>query len=216
MRQMLCRCQHQICLVGWTVPIFTSLHRRRRTSSSTHHAFIVILLVINNYFSSFNDVDLSHMMLVDCCVLCCQECGPIVAVWRWRPPWSIHSIAFYLNSANAKSNQKPITYPTKYLHQYWADEDGSSHHPLRMYGGQTLVLYGCTYLLLWGWRLEVNGQNTEKLAFYANKICRWAVAQRIPGRLGSPGYQIDPHGIPNSKHSLLFLIGSILGPFTLL
>ncbi len=29
-------------------------------------------------------------------------------------------------------------------------------------------------------------------------------------------YQINAHGIPDSKHSLLFLIGSILGPFTLL
>jgi hypothetical protein len=57
------------------------------------------------------------------------------------------------------------------------------------------------------------GKTWKKLAFYANKICRWAVAQQIPGRLGSPGYQIDPHGIPDSKHSLLFLIGSILGPF---
>jgi hypothetical protein len=38
----------------------------------------VILLVI--FFSSFNDVDPSHMMLVDCCVLCCRVCGPIVAV----------------------------------------------------------------------------------------------------------------------------------------
>ncbi len=60
------------------------------------------------------------------------------------------------------------------------------------------------------------GKTRKKLAFYANKIYRWAVAQGIPGRLGTPGYQIDPYGIPDSKHSLLFLIGSILGPFTLL
>ena len=32
------------------------------------------------YFSSFNDVDLSHIMLVDCCMLCCRECGNIAAV----------------------------------------------------------------------------------------------------------------------------------------
>jgi hypothetical protein len=32
------------------------------------------------FFSSFNDVDPSHMMLVDCCVLCCRGCGPIAAV----------------------------------------------------------------------------------------------------------------------------------------
>ena len=41
------------------------------------------------FFSSFNNVDQSHMMLVDCCVLCCRGCGPIAAVWRRRTPWSI-------------------------------------------------------------------------------------------------------------------------------
>jgi hypothetical protein len=45
----------------------------------TRRAIIVILIVIY-FFSSFNDVDLSHNMLVDCCMLCCRECGPIVAV----------------------------------------------------------------------------------------------------------------------------------------
>jgi hypothetical protein len=48
--------------------------------SSTRCALIVILLVINTFFSSFNNVDLSHIMLVDCCMLCCRECGPIAAV----------------------------------------------------------------------------------------------------------------------------------------
>ncbi len=49
-------------------------------SSSMQCAIIVILEVINISFSSFNDVDLSHIMLVDCCMLCCRECGPIAAV----------------------------------------------------------------------------------------------------------------------------------------
>jgi hypothetical protein len=49
-------------------------------SSSTQRAIIVILIVINIFFSSFNDVDLSYIMLVDCCMLCCREGGPIVAV----------------------------------------------------------------------------------------------------------------------------------------
>ena len=50
------------------------------SSLSTRRALIVILLVINTLFSSFNGVDLSHIMLVDCCMLCCRECGPIAAV----------------------------------------------------------------------------------------------------------------------------------------
>ena len=66
--------------VGCTAPIVALLYRRRRSSTSTRRALLVILLVINIFFSSFNDVDPSHMMLVDCCVLCCRGCGPIVAV----------------------------------------------------------------------------------------------------------------------------------------
>ena len=35
----------------------------------------------NKYnFSSFNNADPSHIMLVDCCMLNCRECGPIAAV----------------------------------------------------------------------------------------------------------------------------------------
>ena len=32
------------------------------------------------YRELFNDVDPSHMMLVDCCMLCCRGCGSIAAV----------------------------------------------------------------------------------------------------------------------------------------
>ncbi len=167
-------------------------------------------------------------MLVDCWMLCCWECGPITAVWWRRPPWSIYSIAFYPilpsfftrhtghNSAKPKSNHKPATYSTKYLCQYLADGDISSHHPLRMYGGQMPVSYDCTYLLLCGWRFMVKQLNTKKPNIFANKISRWAVAQRIPGQLGSPGYQIDPHDIPDTKHCLLLLIWLIWGPFSYL
>jgi hypothetical protein len=49
-------------------------------SSSTRHAFIILSLLMNTCFSSFNDVVLSHSMLVDCCMICCRECGPIATV----------------------------------------------------------------------------------------------------------------------------------------
>jgi hypothetical protein len=49
-------------------------------SSSTRRALIVLSLVMNTFFSSFNDVDLPHSMLVDCCMICCRECGPIATV----------------------------------------------------------------------------------------------------------------------------------------
>ncbi len=118
----------RIPLVGWTVPIVPSLHRCHCTLSSTQCAIIAILIVINIYFSSNNNADPSHIMLVDCWMLCCRECGPITAVWwRW-PPWLIYLIAFtpfnlaFLsrhtqhNSAKPTSNHKLTTYPTKYLH----------------------------------------------------------------------------------------------------
>jgi hypothetical protein len=38
-----------------------------------------------------------------------------------------------------------------------------------MHGGRSPVPYGCTYLLLWGWRFMVKQQNTQKKTFYANK-----------------------------------------------
>ncbi len=37
-------------------------------SSSTGHALTVISLVMNTFFFSFNDVELPHSMLVDCCM----------------------------------------------------------------------------------------------------------------------------------------------------
>ncbi len=48
---------------------------------------------------------------------------------------------------------------------FLADADVSSDHPLQMYGGQTAVPCGCTYLLPWGWRFMVKQQNTKKLIF---------------------------------------------------
>ncbi len=56
-----------------------------------HRQPVVILIVINICFSSFNGVDLLHIMLVNCCMLCCRESGPIAAVWRQHPPWGRQS-----------------------------------------------------------------------------------------------------------------------------
>jgi hypothetical protein len=59
-------------------PIVALLHHCCCLSTSTRRALMVILLVIN-IFSSFNDIDPLHMMLVYCCVLCCRVGGPIAA-----------------------------------------------------------------------------------------------------------------------------------------
>ncbi len=62
------------------MPIVPSLYCQPRIVVVKGRAIIVILIVINIFFSSFNDADPLHIMLVDCCMLCCQECGPIMAV----------------------------------------------------------------------------------------------------------------------------------------
>ena len=59
-------------------------------------------------------------------------------------------------------------------------------------------------------------KNGGKRPFYTNKISRLALTLPIFDRFGKMGYQIDPLVKPDSKHSLLFLEGSILGPFTYL
>jgi hypothetical protein len=75
---------------------------------------------------------------------------------------TFYKFLIHVGMHHTKSNHKPTTYPTKYLRQYLADEDISSHHPLRMYGGQMPVLYGCTYLLSWGQRSMVKQLITKK------------------------------------------------------
>jgi hypothetical protein len=54
-------------------------------------------------------------------------------------------------STNPKTNKKPTTNPTKYLHQFLADQDILSAHLLRMHGAKMPVLCGYTYLPSWGW-----------------------------------------------------------------
>ena len=107
-------------------------------------------------------------------MLYCREWGPIAAVWQRRPHGQFHRshlTPFLLvilsrhtthNSAKPKSNDMPTTYPTEYLRQYLADEDIWNHHPLHMYGGQTAVPCGRTYLLPWGRRFMAKQQNMKK------------------------------------------------------
>ncbi len=79
--------QRRIC---W----FCFLGRRRQR--------VVILILINIWFSSFNGVDLLHIMLVDCCILCCRESGPIAVVWRQRPPWGRRSSSHRCHQRNVQ------------------------------------------------------------------------------------------------------------------
>ena len=83
----------------------------------------------------FNDADPSDIMLVDCCMLYCRECGPIASydnAGRHGQFIRLHFTPFLLaflsrhthhKSPKPKSDHMPTTNPTKYLCQYLADED---------------------------------------------------------------------------------------------
>jgi hypothetical protein len=65
----------------------SGLHGAHRCVAASLSLLVVIdATCINSHITSnkkktsFNNVDLSYMMLVDCCVLCCRGCGPIAAV----------------------------------------------------------------------------------------------------------------------------------------
>ncbi len=75
-------------------------------------------------------MDLSHIVFDDCRMTRRQGGVTIVAVGRWRPPWSgcIFLPSFRLvNCASMPDNSKtnPITNrsPTIYLGQKWSNED---------------------------------------------------------------------------------------------
>jgi hypothetical protein len=55
-------------------------------------------------------------------------------------------------STNPKTNKKPTTNPTKYLHQFLADQDILSAHLLCKHGAKMPVPCGYTDLPSWGWR----------------------------------------------------------------
>jgi hypothetical protein len=89
------------------------------TATMQGRALIVISLVMNTLFSSFNDVDLPHSMLVDCCMICCRECGPSHRMTTAAAMMIEFDCIFTCHkSANPKSDHKPTTYLTKYLCQY--------------------------------------------------------------------------------------------------
>ena len=56
----------------------------------------VIKIVIIIIVSRLSNADPSHIMLDDGCMLCCQECGHMVASeWRW-PPWTYRAYMMFL------------------------------------------------------------------------------------------------------------------------
>ena len=65
---------------------------------------------------------------------------------------SFHLVIALQMSADPKTHKKPTTNPTNYLHQYLADEDILSTHPLRMHNAKMPVPYGYTALPSWGRR----------------------------------------------------------------
>ena len=127
-RRLLLHRRRRIFPAGRAGPIVLFSLRRRRTSSLTRRAIVVILIVIINVFSSFNDADPSHVMVVDCCMLYCPyddagRHGQFVGS-RFTPfLLAIISRHTHHKSAKPKSDHMPTTDSTEYLRQYSADED---------------------------------------------------------------------------------------------
>jgi hypothetical protein len=155
------------------------------------------------------------MMLVDCCVLCCRGCGPIAAVWQQRPPWSIkfdRILPSFLSTTHVTS--PPIPSPTTNQPPI---RPNISTNIWQMRTFQVTILCACmvgrrlccmvAHIYCCGvsgsWWSSKTQKKTDILRLH---ISRWSVARQIPGWLGSPGYQIDPHNIPDTMHCLLLLI----------
>ncbi len=62
-------------------------------------------------FSSFNNVELFHSMLADCCMPKSREWGPMVAVGQWQLPWSIDAWSPIVLENSSPGLIPPISLP---------------------------------------------------------------------------------------------------------
>jgi hypothetical protein len=95
-------------------------HRRVAASSSSlvdvNLTCIISNITSNKYFfSSFNDVDPSHVMLVDCCVLCCQVWAHSGRMMAAAAIDHRSSITFYLAFLSRTHTTTHVQPQTNYL-----------------------------------------------------------------------------------------------------
>jgi hypothetical protein len=95
--------------------------------------------IINDSFSSFNNVDLFHIMLADCCMLKSREWGPMVAVGQ-RGPRLMREVPL--------CRKKPISWSYS---SYFAAAATMHHSPMMLLPGQRGTTTNLAWRLLCQW-----------------------------------------------------------------
>ncbi len=85
--------------------------------------------------SIFNDVDPSHIILFDCCMLYCGGCCPVAAVGRRRPPRPIDATIHMVEESSPPAPFPHPSSPTAATHR-------AKRCSLRAYAAQRSIQQG--------------------------------------------------------------------------
>ncbi len=141
------------CWLSGTIPTYSYVEKKRTHPTTLVDAprWMVKFILITITKPSLDDTNLLCNMLADCCLPRRREWGTIAAVGWQPPPWlgciflpSFHLANCMSGVCRPQNQQKPNHCPTKYLHQYLAEWDILSIHPLRIHGRKMPVPYGYT------------------------------------------------------------------------
>jgi hypothetical protein len=86
-------------------------------------------------YSIFNDVDPSHIILFDCCMLYCGGCCPVAAVGRQRPPRPIDATIHMVEESSPLAPFPHPSSPTAATHR-------AKRCSLRAYAAQQSIQRG--------------------------------------------------------------------------
>jgi len=167
-----------VCLRKWGHKAVVG--RRRPPWSSACSQSIVTRMAIKilkiKIYSRFKGTDLSRSMLASFVMPQRWDRGAMAAMRRRRPPWSGPIFLPIFRLANRvsevcqpKNQQKPNHWPTRCLHQYLAECDVWSTHPLRTHRMKMPVPYGYTDLPSWG--RPPPPKNVEQCIY--DRLCAW-------------------------------------------
>ena len=140
-----------VCLREWGHK--AAVERWRPPWSSARSQSVVtrmaIKILIMKIYSRFKGTDLLRSMLANFVMPQRRDRGAMAAMGQRRPPWSgyIFLPSFHLANCVAevcqpKNQQIPNHWPTRYIHQYLAEWDVWSTHPLRIHMMKMPVSYG--------------------------------------------------------------------------
>jgi len=142
-----------------SVPLGVGPQGGRRTTATTMVVGVLtkrltrmaIKILIMKTYSRFKGADLSRSMSANFVMPQRRDQGAMAAMGRQQPPWSgcIFLPSFRLANClsevcQPKNQQKPNHWPTRHPHQYLAEWDLWSTHPLHIYRMKMPVPYDCT------------------------------------------------------------------------